>query len=162
MVDSGAVAIFGPKSIYVSDVVASICNELNVPHLVSYHRTPEISKNPFHKFTRNIYPDTSLLSDALVDVVRNYEWKKFAIIYDSDESLIRLNGILQMFQSGYKAVTVYKFPGKNRIKHMLKEIAKTMENRLIVDCSIENIAEIVKQGLDVRMMDVYLVIKKKY
>lgn len=157
MVESGAVAIVGPKSAYISDVVASICNELNIPHLVSYHRTPEINKNPYHKFTRNIFPDTTLLSKALVDVVRNYDWKKFAIIYDSDESLIRLDGVLQMFPTGYRAVTVYKFPGKSNIKLMLKEISKSLENRIIVDCSIENIAEIIKQGMDVKMMTEYMV-----
>lgn len=146
MVESGAVAIVGPKSAYISDVVASICNELNIPHLVSYH-----------KFTRNIFPDTTLLSKALVDVVRNYDWKKFAIIYDSDESLIRLDGVLQMFPTGYRAVTVYKFPGKSNIKLMLKEISKSLENRIIVDCSIENIAEIIKQGMDVKMMTEYMV-----
>lgn len=161
MVESGAVAIVGPKSIYVSDVVASICNELNIPHLVSYHRVPEINKNPYHKFTRNIYPDTTLLSNALVDVIQNYGWKKFGIIYDSDESLIRLNGILQMFQSGYKAVTVYKFPGKSTVTNMLKNIAKTMENRIIVDCSIENVAEIVIKGLNVSMMNEYMVFARK-
>lgn len=157
MVEQGAVAIVGPKSWYISDVVASICNELNIPHLVSYHRTPDISKNPYHKFTRNVHPDTTSLSNALVDIIRNYEWKRFSIIYDSDESLIRLNGILQMFHAGHKSVSVYKFPGKDRIKHFLKDISKSMENRIIIDCNIENVAEIVKQGLDVKMMDEYMV-----
>lgn len=32
-----------------------------------------------------------------------------------------------------------------------------MENRIIIDCNIENVAEIVKQGLDVKMMDEYMV-----
>lgn len=157
MVESGAVAIVGPKSIYVSDVVSSICNELNIPHLVSYHRTPDISKNPYHMFTRNVHPDTTLLSNALVDVIRNYEWKRFGIIYDSDEGLIRLNGILQMFKVGPKAVSVYKYPGKDKIKKLMKDIFKSMENRIIIDCSIENIAEIFKQGLDIKMMDEYMV-----
>lgn len=159
LVESGAVAIVGPKSIYISDVVASICNELNIPHLVSYHHTPEISKNPYHKFTRNIFPDTSLLSDALVDLVTNYDWRKFAIVYDSDESLIRLNGILQMFPIGQKAVTVYKFPGINMINRMLKAISKTFENRIVVDCSVENMNEIIKQAIDANMMTEYMVQK---
>lgn len=157
MVESGAVAIIGPKSSYIADVVASICNELNVPHIVTYHRTPEINKNPYHMFTRNIHPDTTLLANALVDIVRNYEWKRFVIIYDSDEGLIRLNGILQMLPIAAKSVTVYKFPGKDMIKHLLKDIKKSMDNRVIIDCSIENIAEIFKQGFDVKIIDEYMV-----
>lgn len=157
MVESGAVAIVGPKSIYISDVIASICNELNIPHIVSHHRIPEPNVSPFHKFTRNIYPDIGLLSNALVDIVQNYEWKKFAVIYDTDESLLRLNDVLQMFGIGYKQVTVYKYPGKEMARSFLKDIAKTMENRIIIDCSIENSMEIIKQGLEVRMMDEYMV-----
>lgn len=167
MVKSDVVAIFGPRSIYVSDIVASICNELNIPHLVSYHRIPEISKNPYHNFTRNIYPDPNLISKALVDVVQNYKWKRFAIVYDSDESLIRLNGVLQLFESGYKAVTVYKFPGKGKekVQKMLKDIAKTNENRVILDCSVDNIAEIIKQGVNTKsislLMGEYMVYEYK-
>lgn len=157
MVESGAVAIIGPKSVYISDVVASICNELNVPHIVSHNRVPDINQNFYHKFTRNVFPDTNFLSNALVDVIRNYEWKKFGVIYDSDDSLIRLNDALQMFQSGYKAVTIHKFPGKELAKPFLKDIAKTMQNRIIIDCSIENTIEIIKQGLQVKMMGEYMV-----
>ncbi|XP_031634083.1 glutamate receptor ionotropic, kainate 2-like isoform X2 [Contarinia nasturtii] len=151
MVESGAVAIIGPKSYEIADVVASICNELNIPHLVSYHRTPEINKNPYHMFTRNIHPDTKLLAKALVDTMQNYQWTRFAIIYDSDEALIRLNGILEMFTIAAKSVTVHKLTGKDMIKHILKDITKAMESHVIIDCSIENIAEIFKQGLDVKM-----------
>lgn len=161
MVEAGAVAIVGPKSFHVADVVASICNELNVPHLVSYQRASDINANVYHQFTRNIAPDPTLLSDALVDVVEKFDWPKFAVIYDSDESLVRLNGILQMFQSGYKAVTIYKYPGKDMVKQMLKDIDKSIEHRVIIDCSNENIAEILKQGLNMGKQE-YMVRKYKF
>lgn len=162
MIESGAVAIVGPKSIFISDVIASICNELNVPHIVNHYRLVDTSVSPFHRFTRNIYPDISLLSSALVDIVRNYDWKKFAVIYDSEESLLRLNDVLQMFPVGYKAVTVYKYPGKDFVRPFLKDIAKTLENRIIVDCGIENTIEIFKQGLDVQMMGEYMVTSLRF
>lgn len=157
MIDSDAVAIIGPKSVFVSDVVASICNELNIPHIVSYQSTPEIKKNRIHRFTRNIFPDISLLSEGLVDIIKNFEWKRFGIIYDNKESLIRLNNVLQILPAGYKAVTVYKLPERDSIKSFLKSIAKNMEHRIIIDCSIENTIEIIKQGLNVKMMDEYMV-----
>ena len=151
-------AIVGPKSIYVSHIVASLCNELNIPHIVTYHRTREISKNPYHKYTRNIFPDSTLLSKSLVDVVKHYGWERFAIIYDSDESLIRLNGVLQMFPIGYKSVNIYKFPkNKDDIKIILKKISKNFENRVIIDCNLENIAEIFRKGNDVNVMTEYMV-----
>lgn len=157
MVESGAVAILGPKSIPIADVVGSICNALNIPHLVSYHRKIEFNKNPYHKFTRNVAPEPTLLSKALTKVIQNYAWKRFAVIYDSDESLIRLNDILQMFPAGLKSVMLYKYPGKDMVKNLLKGIGKHSETRVIVDCSIANIAEIVKQGLEVNMMNEYMV-----
>lgn len=157
MVSSGAVVIVGPKSPNIADIVASICNEMNIPHLVSYHRTPDIRKNPYHMFTRNISPDINLLSNALVDVIRNYEWKRFAIIYDSEEGLIRLNGILQMFPVAPKSISIYKLTNKQMIQNLLKEISKSMDNRIIINCSVENIAEIFKHGLNLKITDEYMV-----
>lgn len=157
MIDSGAVAIIGPKSIYISDVVASICNELSIPHIVSVNSVADYRKNAQHKLTRNIYPDSMTLSAVITDVIRNFEWRAFGIIYDSDESLIRLNDALQLYQTGYKANSVHKFPGKEMVKPFLKNIAKTMQTRIIIDCSMENTIEIIRQGLDVRMMGEYMV-----
>lgn len=157
MVDSGAVAILGPKSIPIADVVGSICNVLNIPHLVSYDRKIQINKNPYHEFTRNVAPEPTLFSNALIKVIRNYGWKRFAVIYDSDESLIRLNDILQMFPAGRRSVMVYKYPGNAMIRNLLKDISKHSETRVVVDCNIVNIAEIVKQGLEVNMMNEYMV-----
>lgn len=166
MIENGAVAIIGPKSLYVSDVVASICHELNIPHIVSHQISPEFKKQQFHGFTRNIFPDTKLLSGALFDILKNFGWKKFAIIYDSKESLIRLNGIIQMLPAGHRAVTVYKLSGKGYVKTLLKIIQKNHLNRVIIDCNVDNTIEIIKQGLEIKMMDVYMVslmmIKFKY
>lgn len=157
MIDSGAVAIIGPKSIYISDVVGSICNQLNVPHIISVNSETNYRKSVQYKFTRNIYPDSMIVSSALTHVIQHFEWKKFGIIYDSDESLIRLNDVLQIFQTGVKSVSVHKFPDKDLVKPFLKDISKTMQNRIIIDCSIENTIEIIRQGLDVRMMGEYMV-----
>lgn len=158
MVDSGAVAIIGPKLIYMSDIAASLCNELNIPHITTFHRTREIRKNPYHKFTRNIYPDAKLLAKSLVDAIKNFKWKRFAIIYDSDESLIRLNGVLQMFPFGYKMANLYKFSrDKSDAKVILKRIAKSYERNVIIDCSLENIAEIIRQGVAVNLTHEYMV-----
>lgn len=157
MIESGAVAIVGPKSIYIADIVASICNQLNVPHIVSVNSVADYRKNVQHKFTRNIYPDSMVFSSAITEAIRNFEWRKFGIIYDSDDSLIRLNDALQLYQTGYKAVSVHRFPGTDMVKPFLKDIARTMQNRIIIDCSIENTIEIIKQGLEVKMMGEYMV-----
>lgn len=157
MIENDAVAIIGPKSLYVSDVVASICHELNIPHIVSHQVLPVFKKKRYHGFTRNIFPDTKLLSGALLDILKNFEWKKFAIIYDNKESLIRLNGIIQMLPAGNRAVTVYKLPGKGYVKSILKIIQKSHLDRVIVDCNVENTMEIMKQGLEINMMDEYMV-----
>lgn len=93
-----------------------------------------------------------------MDVVKNFGWTRFAIIYDSDESLIRLNGVLQLFPIGFKSVNIYKFPkSKDIVKIIFKEISRNFENRVIIDCSLENTAEIVKQGAEMNMMTEYMV-----
>lgn len=93
-----------------------------------------------------------------MEVLKNFAWKRFAIIYDSDESLIRLNGVIQMFPFGFKLVNIYKFPkNKNDMKVILKQISRSYEQRIIIDCSLENIAEIIRQGAEVKMMTEYMV-----
>lgn len=151
------IAIVGPRSIYMSDIVASLCNELNIPHIDITQRTREVRKNLYHKFTRNISPDSQLLSKSLVDVIRAHGWKKFGIVYDSDESLTRLNGIIQMYSFGFQKNSIYKFPKNRDIKPILKQILKTYEHHVILDCNLENLAEFFRQGSKLNLTTAYMV-----
>lgn len=150
---NGVVAVFGPNAPYTSEVVASICNDLGLPHFTAYWKTPENSGNPNHKFTRNLFPETDTLARALGDVVMNYGWTGFAVIYDSIDSLTRLQYVLQLRLK----VSVYRLPTDYDYKPILKEIAKSGETRIIIDCSIENTMEVLRKASEVNLKEEYVV-----
>lgn len=34
----------------------------------------------------NVHPDSDKLAEALADIIKDYSWKSYTIIYDTDES----------------------------------------------------------------------------
>lgn len=59
---------------------------MKIPHIIT-HWTPEPlggqkDENPM---VVNVYPDSNVLSRALADLLVDYSWKSFTILYDTDE-----------------------------------------------------------------------------
>lgn len=150
---NGVIAVFGTNRPYSSEVVASICNNLGLPHITAYWQKPENVGNPNHKFTRNFFPETHTLARALGDVIVNYGWTGFALIYDSVDSLTRLQYILQLRLK----VSVYRLPIGSDFKPILKEISKSGESRIIIDCGIENTLEVLRVASEVNLKEEYVV-----
>lgn len=40
-----------------------------------------------HDMTLNVYPDSNVLSRALADLLVDYSWKSFTMLYDTDEGM---------------------------------------------------------------------------
>lgn len=36
----------------------------------------------------NVYPDSNELARALADLLKDYSWKSFTILYDTDEGIV--------------------------------------------------------------------------
>lgn len=67
-------------------IVSSICNTFNVPHFRYDWMVEEPEKTkPNHAMTFNMYPNSNSLSRALADLLVDYSWRKFVIIYERDE-----------------------------------------------------------------------------
>lgn len=179
MAKKGVAAIFGPNSIQTSGkinlkcvtdicnknknifigVVASICYKLGLPHFVAHWEPPTENNqtNPSRNHTRNLFPDSNLFSQALADIVKNYEWNGFIVIYEDNYSLMRLYDILQIHKPADKAIFVYQLPTDSDYKPLLKLISKSGINRIVLDCSVEKTLEIIKQGMLVGMTKEYIV-----
>lgn len=100
-----------------------------------------------------MFPDTETLARAVGDVVMNYGWTGFALIYDSIDSLTRLQYVLQLRLK----VTVYRLPTDFDFRPVLKEIAKSGETRIIIDCSIENTIEVLRTASGLNLKEEYVV-----
>lgn len=59
---------------------------MEIPHIVT-HWSPEPlgGQKAFNTMTMNVYPDSNVLSRALADLLVDYSWKSFTLIYDTDE-----------------------------------------------------------------------------
>lgn len=93
--------------------------------------------------------------------MKSFQWKKFAIIYDSDESLVRLQEIFPLsteLQYNKQSMKYYRIPkDHNDYKPLLKDISKSGVNQVMLDCSPESIRSILRQSSAVGMMNEYVV-----
>lgn len=62
---------------------------MHIPHILT-HWTPEPlgGNKAKNVMTLNVYPDSNVLSRALADLLVDYSWKSFTVLYDTDEGKI--------------------------------------------------------------------------
>nr|CAD7204142.1 unnamed protein product [Timema douglasi] len=103
-------AVFGPYSPSTSSIVRSICENLGVPNIQAHW---DMSHRPPGRCHINIHPDHKTMEQAYETIVREYlQWKSFAILYESDDALKRLQSVLQIHGPGDPPVTIRKIiPG---------------------------------------------------
>lgn len=110
MLGEGVAGIFGPSHKYSAGkymalkknyrlaeynypyigIVASICNNFQIPHFVG-HWEPEMempAAENVHMFTKNFFPESNLYSRALAEIIVNFGWKSFTILYDNNDGKI--------------------------------------------------------------------------
>jgi glutamate receptor, ionotropic, invertebrate len=91
MVAEGVAAIFGPSSRKSSGIVGSICNAMEIPHILTHWApTPLGGRDHPHRMTINFYPDSEVIARALADVIIDYTWKSYTIVYETDEGVSNL------------------------------------------------------------------------
>nr|QRN45439.1 ionotropic glutamate receptor kainate 2-like isoform X3 [Carausius morosus] len=149
MLSTGAVAIFGPMSGETSNIVQSICDSKDVPHIearwdVNQHR---------EAFLVNLYPYKGAFGKVFVDLVRYLEWKRFTIIYEDANSLVRLNELLKIYEPKKGTVTVRQLDREsNNYRELLYGIKKSGEVNYVVDCSADILYDVLIQAQQVGIM----------
>lgn len=107
LLTEGVAAIFGPATMETSGIVASIAEAVEMPHITAHwEREPFGAKRQPNQMTLNIYPDTEVLSRAFAELLIDYTWKSYTIIYEDDDGLMRLKDILQIHDPQSSPITV--------------------------------------------------------
>lgn len=136
----------------ISGLVSSICKRLQIPHFTALWQPidPDVERNS--SFTRNLYPHPKLFATALYQIVRSFHWNKVAVVYDSDEALMRLQQIFPLtYDKNFagrilmEAFKMYRLTDDDD-SHLF--ILKTLKSRfninhIVLDCSLENIKKFV-------------------
>ncbi|KAG4075834.1 hypothetical protein HA402_003660 [Bradysia odoriphaga] len=157
LISEGVIAIFGPSSPQTTKIVGSICNEYGVPHiLANWLPEDEVDISENHRYTRNFFPDNNFYAKALSQIIVDYEWKEFTLIYETGDSLERLVDILQMHDPQDSPITVRQLPpDTDDYMPFLKKIKSSSDKRMIIDCTPEKVTELLKQAIILGMMEVY-------
>ena len=74
----GVAAIFGPRSPALAGHINSMCNSLEIPHLES-RMEPRLDQS--NLFSVNLFPETSQLSRAYLELLKHFKWDKFCVMY---------------------------------------------------------------------------------
>lgn len=56
--------------------------------------------------TINIHPDPDALSRAYAELLIDYTWKSYTIVYEDDDGLVRLKDVLQIHDPQSAPITV--------------------------------------------------------
>lgn len=99
----GVIAVFGPESLKTAAITQSICKKIEIPHIQTTWQ-PSTSYPPL--ISLNFYPAAELLAKGFATIVNHMNWKSYAIVYQHDEALIRLQAILKIPDVSDNPVTV--------------------------------------------------------
>ncbi|XP_070133341.1 glutamate receptor ionotropic, kainate 2 [Drosophila bipectinata] len=156
LISQGAIAIFGPSTGSSSDIIASICDTLDIPHIV-YDWIPNesIPDREHSTMTLNVHPDNLLLSRGFAEIVQSFGWRSFTVAYESDKELQQLQDILQIGEPTSYPTTVKQLATDGDHRPFLKEIKLSTDNCLILHCSPENLLGILQQANELKMLGEY-------
>lgn len=151
----GVDAIFGPSSIETTGIAASIANRLEIPHVIFHWKTKPLhwEKSVDHSMTLNLYPDADILAEAFANVLVDYSWKSYTIIYENKENLIRLKDILQVHDPQSQPITLRQLD--ENYGSLLKEINARGDVNIVLDISAEKIVPFLEAAQEVKMLGDY-------
>lgn len=143
---------------FIIGIVSSICSEFNIPHIIANWENPtELADIQSHNFTINIFPKAFDVSKALYEIIGELNWNEFAVVYENEDSLTKLNEILRDHESSGTKFSLYQLPIVMEYKPFLKYLSRTGINYFIVDCSIENWLKFIEEGAQFNMTKEYIV-----
>jgi hypothetical protein len=73
-------ALIGPQGATLKLYVQSLCEQLDLIHF-------DVEPSLEASYSFNLYPSVDVLCQAFVDLIKKFEWKHTAIIYDSKTSI---------------------------------------------------------------------------
>ncbi|XP_045593286.1 glutamate receptor ionotropic, kainate 2 isoform X4 [Procambarus clarkii] len=148
LLKSGVAAIFGPQFGQTSAHVQSICDALEIPHIENrwdFRLTRDA-------YSVNLYPHPSTLAKAYMDVLMTLGWRKFCVIYENNNGLVRVQELLK---NHTWQINLRQLPFHDDYRPMLKDAKKTGVTHVVLDVERKNIFTVLKQAQQIGMMTSY-------
>lgn len=103
----------------------------------------------------NLYPNPLSMGQMLVDLVQASDWSSFTILYESPEWLPRVSALLGMYDSRGSTIAVRRLDLKLSVPNyrpILRRVKLSSDKCIIIECSIDNLDEVLKQAQQVGLM----------
>ncbi|XP_023327652.1 glutamate receptor ionotropic, kainate 1 [Eurytemora carolleeae] len=142
----GVQAIFGPNDLILGSHVQSLCDALDIPHLEA---RIDIDHG-YKESSLNLHPSQELMNIAYKDLMMFLNWTRAAILYEDEYGLIRLQDLVRSPPAKNLEVYIRQTKPSN-YRTVLREIKKKEIFNIIVDTSLENIADFFRAILQLQM-----------
>ncbi|KAG1653518.1 Glutamate receptor ionotropic, kainate 2 [Nymphon striatum] len=149
MLNLGVAAVFGPHTNDLSQAVGSVLDSFDVPHFEARWDARRRNKD----YTFNLFPDLQTVVQAYKDVLKAKNWKKYAILYEDNEALIRMQWLLQTSSTRHNKDIMRLRKLTHPYRNTLREIKLLGIDNILLDCKTENIQKILKQAQQVGLMN---------
>lgn len=148
----GLTTLLGPSS-SAANHLRNMMAQMNFPMLETRPNYNEDAS----PFTLNIHPHPSSLGKAYVDLIVAMGWKSFVILFESEDSLIRLQQVIKLPKT-FEDIKIYLRQLElttDDYRPLLKEIKKSGETRIILDCHFDKIESILHQANEIGLATEY-------
>ncbi|XP_053993470.1 glutamate receptor ionotropic, kainate 2-like [Hylaeus volcanicus] len=147
LMEHGVAAIFGPTNKVTSNHVQSICDTMEMPHIYARWEPLQARGKGI-----NLYPHAETLSVIFDLMITDFEWKEFGILYENTDSLIRLYRLLERLDAHDHLIFPYHLGPGPSYRKVMREMKDNEVENIVIDCSIEILAEVLKQAQQVGIM----------
>ncbi|CAG2166449.1 unnamed protein product, partial [Oppiella nova] len=145
---SGVAAIFDPLEGSISRHVQSICDAMDIPHVVTRWDFQVIKDG----LSINLYPKPQVLAKAYVDLVKAWNWNKFVILYEDNEGIVRLQDFFKEAQLRNWVIKLYQFQPGIPYRDTFWKIKSENEFNIVLDVKKRNMYSVLKQAQQVGLM----------
>lgn len=138
----GVSAVFGPEDPSSSIHASNICDTKEIPYIDTRYDFET------HIPVVNLYPSPESIAKLLVELVQTSGWTTFTILFESAPLIVRMAELLKLYDPKGYTVTVRRLDlglPQNNYRPVLRSVKLSDEKCIIIESSIENLPEILKQ-----------------
>lgn len=147
LLGKGAAAIFGPMSRVSSVHVSSVCDSLNVPHLETrWDHSMEAADDSI-----NLFPHPNNLAEAYTDLMKYWQWRSVAILYEEDDDVVQMKDLLEEMSEDGIGLGYFFKNSSDSFRDVLKQIREEGIFNIFVAIS-DDIDIFLKQALQIGML----------
>lgn len=149
----GLSGIVGPVSSSAANHVQNMASQMHIPHLET--RFDYNTEMP--AFSLNVHPHPSMMGRAYADLIKTLGWKSLAILFQNEASLVNLQEVLKLPKhfDDIKITLRQLDLVTDDYRPLLKELKKSGETRIVLDCDFEKVQEILRQADEIGLVNDY-------